>query len=170
MIRHAMGGRAAEELIFEHLSTGASDDLKKATDLARQMICHYGMSERLGPVSYGDDGQDVFLGRDFVSRKDYSEKKSQEIDEEVEKLLHQLYGEARALLEENREVLDRMATALLERETLEAVDLERIMAGEPLAPLPAPPSQTEPGKTRPRPESPKPFAGDKLPDPEPVPG
>ena len=88
----------------------------------------------------------------------------------MEKLLHQLYEEARVLLEENREVLDRMATALLERETLEAVDLERIMAGEPLAPLPAPSSEAEPGKTRPRPESPKPFAGDKLPDPEPVPG
>jgi cell division protease FtsH len=170
MIRHAMGGRAAEELIFDHLSTGASDDLKKATDLARQMVCHYGMSERLGPVSYGDDGQDVFLGRDFVSRKDYSEKKSQEIDEEVEKLLHQLYGEARVLLDDNREVLDRMATALLERETLESVDLARIMAGEPLTPLPALPTQAEPGKTRPRPESPKKFAGDKLPDPEPVPG
>jgi cell division protease FtsH len=149
MIRHAMGGRAAEELIFDHLSTGASDDLKKATDLARQMICHYGMSERLGPVSYGDD---------------------QEIDEEVEKLLHQLYDEARGLLEDNRELLDRMATALLERETLESVDLERIRAGEPLTPLPVPPASAEPGKTRPRSESPKPFAGDKLPDPEPVPG
>jgi cell division protease FtsH len=170
MIRHAMGGRAAEELIFEHLSTGASDDLKKATDLARQMICHYGMSERLGPVSYGDDGQDVFLGRDFVSRKDYSEKKSQEIDEEVEKLLHQLYGEARVLLEENRELLDRMATALLERETLESADLERIRAGESLTPLPTPPTQAEAGKTRPRPDPPTPFASDKLPDPEPVPG
>jgi cell division protease FtsH len=170
MIRHAMGGRAAEELIFDHLSTGASDDLKKATDLARQMVCHYGMSERIGPVSYGDDGQDVFLGRDFVSRKDYSEKKSQEIDEEVERMLHDLYGEARSLLEQNRELLDRVATALLERETLESVDLARIQAGEPLPPLPAPPAAAEPGKSRPRSESPEPFAGDKLPDPEPIPG
>ncbi|HET6303140.1 MAG TPA: ATP-dependent zinc metalloprotease FtsH, partial [Myxococcota bacterium] len=88
MIRHAMGGRAAEEIVFGHLSTGASDDLRKATDLARQMVCKYGMSEKLGPVSYGDEGQDVFLGRDFVMRKDYSEDKAREIDTEVERLLH----------------------------------------------------------------------------------
>ena len=134
------------------------------------MVCHYGMSERLGPVSYGDDTQDVFLGRDLISRKDYSEKKSEEIDEEVEKLLHQLYGEARVLLEDNRETLDRIAEALLERETLESIDLARLLAGEPLPPLPLPPTQAEPEKARPRLESPTPFAGDKLPDPEPVPG
>ncbi|MEN8181797.1 MAG: ATP-dependent zinc metalloprotease FtsH, partial [Myxococcota bacterium] len=170
MIRHAMGGRAAEDLVFDHFSTGASDDLKKATDLARQMVCHYGMSERLGPVAYGDDGQDVFLGRDFVSRKDYSEKKSQEIDEEVEQLLHRLYGEARHLLDQHREVLDRMAEALLERETLEAADISCILANQPLPPLPTPPVVTETEKPRQRNEASDPFPSDKLPDPEPIPG
>ena len=170
MIRHAMGGRAAENLVFDHLSTGASDDLKKATDLARQMVCHYGMSDRLGPVSYGDDSQDVFLGRDFMTRKDYSEKKSEEIDEEIEHLLHKLYAEARQLLDENREILDRMAEALLERETLEATDLQRIMAREPLAPLPTPPVASESQKAPRRSEASDPFPGDKLPDPEPIPG
>jgi cell division protease FtsH len=171
MIRHAMGGRAAEELVFGHLSTGASDDLKKATDLARQMVCKYGMSDRLGPVSYGDEGQDVFLGRDFVMRKDYSEEKAREIDQEVERLLHGLYAEARQILEENRATLDRVTEALLERETLEAGDLRRLLAGEPLPPLPVPPVAAG-GETpaRRRPERAKQFPGEKLPDPEPIPG
>jgi cell division protease FtsH len=169
MIRHAMGGRAAEELVFDHLSTGAANDLKQATELARNMICRYGMSDRLGPVSYADDDHDVFLGRDFVSRKDYSEKKAQEIDEEVSKLLAGLYDEALGLLRDHREKLDTIAAALLERETLDTADLERIMAGEPLPPLPAPhvPSRAE----EPRSASPEaPFRGRKLPDPEPLPG
>jgi cell division protease FtsH len=171
MIRHAMGGRAAEEIVFGHLSTGASDDLRKATDLARQMVCKYGMSERLGPVSYGDEGQDVFLGRDFVMRKDYSEEKAREIDQEVERLLHSLYAEAKQILETNRAMLDRVTEALLERETLEAVDLRRLLAGEELPPLPPPPvTAGAETPTRRRPERAKPFPGEKLPDPEPIPG
>ena len=171
MIRHAMGGRAAEELVFGHLSTGASDDLKKATDLARQMVCKYGMSERLGPVSYGDEGQDVFLGRDFVMRKDYSEEKAREIDQEVERLLHTLYAEARQILEENRATLDRVTEALLERETLDAVDLRRLLAGEPLPPLPVPPvAAGGEAPARRRPERAPQFPGEKLPDPEPIAG
>jgi cell division protease FtsH len=170
MIRHAMGGRAAEELVFGHLSTGAADDLHKATDMARQMVCKYGMSEKLGPVSYGDEGQDVFLGRDFVSRNNYSERKSQEIDEEIEKLLHGLYAEAKRLLTEHRSTLDRMAAALLERETLEAADLRRLMAGQSLPPLAKPmlPSEQEASPRRVQPA--KGFPSDKLPDPEPVAG
>jgi cell division protease FtsH len=171
MIRHAMGGRAAEEIVFEHLSTGASDDLRKATDLARQMVCKYGMSDKLGPVSYGDEGQDVFLGRDFVMRKDYSEDKAREIDTEVERLLHSLYAEAKQILEENRATLERVTEALLERETLEAVDLRRLLAGEPLPPLPVP-ALVAGGEApaRRRPERAKQFPGEKLPDPEPIPG
>ena len=171
MIRHAMGGRASEEIVFGHLSTGASDDLRKATDLARQMVCKYGMSEKLGPVSYGDEGQDVFLGRDFVMRKDYSEDKAREIDTEVERLLHSLYAEAKQILEENRATLDRVTEALLERETLEAVDLRRLLAGEPLPPLPVPAlAAGGEAPARRRPERAKQFPGEKLPDPEPIPG
>jgi cell division protease FtsH len=171
MVKHAMGGRAAEEIVFEHFSTGASDDLKKATDLARRMICKFGMSEKLGPVCFGDEDHDVFLGRDFVMRKDYSEKKAEEIDEEVTRILQELYDDAKQLLTENRPLLARIAEALLERETLESSDLHLLVAGEPLPPLPPPSVAAAPkSKPRPRAERAKEFPGDKLPDPEPIPG
>jgi cell division protease FtsH len=172
MLRHAMGGRAAEELVFNHLSTGAANDLQQATRLAHEMVCVYGMSERIGPVSYNDDSGDVFLGRDFVSRKNYSEQKAQEIDEEVSRLLRECYDEARQVLVDQRGVLDRIADALLERETLEASDLKLILAGQTLPPMPpatAPPAPSAPASRR-RPERAKDFPGEKLPDPEPVAG
>ena len=125
-------------IVFDHFSTGASNDLEQATEWARRMICKYGMSESLGPVSYGDEGGDVFLGRDFVSRKDYSEHKARQIDEEVERIMHSEYDHAKQLLLDNRAVLDRIATALLERETLENKDLELLLKGEALPPLPSP--------------------------------
>jgi cell division protease FtsH len=172
MIKRAMGGRAAEELIFGHLSTGAENDLRQATDLARRMICRYGMSDRIGPVSYGDDDHDVFLGRDFAVRKDYSEKKAEEIDEEVSRTLHSLYDEAKVLLEQNRATLDRITEALLERETLDSRDLKAILAGEalpPLAPVPAPTRAGEPPARAHRESEPRQdFPGKKV--PEPIPG
>jgi cell division protease FtsH len=172
MIKRAMGGRAAEELIFGHLSTGAENDLRQATDLARRMICRYGMSDRIGPVSYGDDDHDVFLGRDFAVRKDYSEKKAEEIDEEVSRTLHSLYDEAKVLLEQNRATLDRITEALLERETLDSRDLKAILAGEalpPLAPVPAPTRAGEPTARAHRESEPRQdFPGKKV--PEPIPG
>jgi cell division protease FtsH len=173
MLRHAMGGRAAEELVFGHLSTGAANDLQQATRLAHEMVCSYGMSERIGPVAYTDDSGDVFLGRDFATRKNYSEQKAQEIDEEVSRLLRESYGEARSALVSHRDVLDRIADALLERETLEAPDLKLILAGEalpPLPPAPVPPAPPSEPAARRRPERAKEFPGDKLPDPEPVAG
>jgi cell division protease FtsH len=174
MIKRAMGGRAAEELVFGHLSTGAENDLRQATDMARRMVCKYGMSDRIGPVSYGDDDHDVFLGRDFVMRKDYSEKKAQEIDEEVSDTLRGLYEEARSLLAENRVVLDRVTEALLERETLDARDLKALVAGQPLPPLavaPAPRAEEAPPRPHREPAEPrKEFPGKKVPDPEPIPG
>jgi cell division protease FtsH len=169
-ITHAMGGRAAEELVFDHLSTGAANDLKQATDEARRMVCSYGMSEKIGPISLGDDDHDVFLGRDFVSRKEYSENKAQEIDDEVSRLLRELYDVAKQLLSENRGLLDRISEGLLERETLDSEELKLLMEGKPLPPLPSPVT----GEVEPQPESPrqpaKAFPGEKLPDPEPVPG
>jgi cell division protease FtsH len=173
MLRHAMGGRAAEELVFGHLSTGAANDLQQATRLAHEMVCSYGMSERIGPVAYTDDSGDVFLGRDFATRKNYSEQKAQEIDEEVSRLLRESYGEARSALVSHRDMLDRIADALLERETLEAQDLKLILAGEalpPLPPAPVPPTPPSEPAARRRPERAKEFPGDKLPDPEPVAG
>jgi len=172
MIKHAMGGRAAEELVFGHLSTGASNDLLQATRMAREMTCRYGMSEAIGPVSFDDDSGDVFLGRDFVTRKNYSEKTAEQIDEEVKHLLTRLYGEAKELLAGNRTVLDRIAEALLERETLETSDLKRLLEGQPLPPLP-PPAALHPGPAEAKPArvpSEAPARGGKLPDPEPMPG
>jgi len=173
MIRHAMGGRAAEELVFGHLSTGASNDLQQATRLARQMVCKYGMSDRLGPVSYGDDDHDVFLGRDFMTRKDFSEKKSEQIDEEVSETLNSLYVEAKQLLVANRATLDSIAESLLERETLDTADLRLLIAGQALPALvlsttdePASPEPRREAKTEAAPK----FSGKKLPDPEPIPG
>jgi len=171
VIRYGMGGRAAEEIVFGHLSTGASNDLEQATNWARRMICEYGMSDRLGPVSYSDTGQDVFLGRDMMARKDYSEKKAQEIDEEVFRILTEKYAEAKSLLTENRNLLDGIAEALLERETLETRDLKALMNGEPLPPPPPVDAGTEPasppsaGPERPSRDD---FPG-QIPDPEPIP-
>ena len=130
------------------------------------------MSDRLGPVSFGDDDADVFLGRDFVTRKDYSEKKAEEIDDEVSKILGGLYSEARQDLVDHRATLDRIAEALLERETLDTADLKLLMAGRELPPLPVPaePPRREEPPRRSRPERAKDFPPDKLPDPEPIPG
>jgi cell division protease FtsH len=173
-IKHGMGGRAAEELVFHRFTTGAANDLKQATDLARQMVCSYGMSEKIGPVSLSDDDHDVFLGRDFVQRRDYSERKAQEIDDEVSRILNSLYDEAKQLLAENRETLDRISEALLERETLDTSELTLLLAGKPLPPLPPPivstAPKTKPPAARAREKKPGAFPADELPDPEPVPG
>jgi cell division protease FtsH len=173
MIEHAMGGRAAEEIVFGHLSTGASNDLLQATRMAREMICRFGMSDAIGPVSFDDDSGDVFLGRDFVTRKNYSEKTAEQIDGEVKRLLSELYQAAKRLLLENRVLLDRIAEALLERETLETADLARLLEGQTLAPL-SPPlaALAGPGEARPArvAEAPPVRGGGKLPDPEPIPG
>jgi cell division protease FtsH len=171
-IRHAMGGRAAEELIFGHFSTGASSDLDTATNLGRRMICQYGMSDTLGPVTYGESGGDVFLGRDMMSRKDYSEKKAEEIDAEVTELLKGKYNEAMQLLVDNRDVLDRIALALLERETLATSDLDLILRDQELPPMEKvihehPANDKDAGAT-PESESQGGFSGG-VPDPEPMP-
>jgi cell division protease FtsH len=170
-ITHAMGGRAAEKLVLDYFSTGAANDLKQATNLARQMVCNYGMNERIGPVSLADDDHDVFLGRDFVQRREYSEKKAQEIDEEVARILSERYDEALAMLSEHRDALDRITDSLLERETLDGSELSLLIEGKTLPPLPSPvvPEQSPPPEPTEK-ESEEPFSGDKLPEPEPVPG
>ena len=170
IIRHAMGGRAAEELVFNQFTTGASNDLEQTTDWAHRMVCKYGMSMKLGPVSFGDDGGDVFLGRDFVARKDYSESTAREIDEEVGALLNSLYAEAKDMLAEHRELLDRTATALLERETLDGRDLATLKRGEELSDVGSLLSGVDSGDSkktgRDNPEQDYPGGG--IPDPEPI--
>ena len=173
-IKHAMGGRAAEELVFGHFSTGAANDLKQATESAHRMVCQYGMSAKIGPVALGDDGGDVFLGRDFMQRKEYSESKAGEVDAEIASILAQAYSEAKQLLTEHRDLLERICEALLERETLDAPELLALQRGETMPPLPSPLSPPDPKHDTPpaRTEDTKPsgIPGDELPDPEPVAG
>ena len=165
IIRYAMGGRAAEDIVFNHFSTGAANDLEQATLSARRMICEFGMSDKLGPVSYGEKSGDVFLGRDMLTRRDFSEKKSEEIDDEVHDVLVRLYAEAKQLLLDNREKLDLIAESLLERETLEGKDLALLMRGEPLPPMPV--LSDESVATTPEKEPREGLGG--MPDPEPIP-
>jgi cell division protease FtsH len=168
-IKHAMGGRAAEKLVFDYVSTGASNDLKQATEMARDMVCLYGMSDVIGPVSLGDGDHDVFLGRDFMSRSNFSGDTARVIDEEVKAMLEGLYDEAYQMLSNNRATLDRIVEALLERETLDTGELELLVASKPLPPMPLPVVESPPVES---PDTAKPpsFSGDPIPDPEPVPG
>jgi cell division protease FtsH len=141
--------------------------------MAREMICRYGMSEAIGPVSFDEEAGDVFLGRDFATRKNYSEKTAEQIDEEVKRLLTKLYAEAKELLEGHRGILDRIAASLLERETLETSDLKLLVAGGTLPPLPPPPalpSGPTGTRTSAKDDAEPSRAGGKLPDPEPMPG
>jgi cell division protease FtsH len=176
VIRYMMGGRAAEEIVFDHLSTGASNDLQRATSWARKMVTEYGMSKELGPVTYGGDGGDVFLGRDLATRKDYSEQKAREIDDEVASILSEKYDEASTLLTDNRGLLNSIAEALLERETLEGPQLDLILRGEPLPELKPDASGDSNSSARPkRDDSDEGLAGGStgggnIPDPEPMPG
>ena len=170
IIRYAMGGRAAEELIFGHFSTGASNDLQQATNWARQMVTEYGMSERLGPVSYADAGGDVFLGRDFAARKEYSEGKAQQIDEEISEILSQKYVEAVEILTAHRDTLVTIAENLLERETLETTDLKMIVDGEPLPEMRTSKSDSTSGSKGSVTSASGDINDGDLPDPEPFPG
>jgi cell division protease FtsH len=113
-----MGGRVAEELTQDEITTGAGNDIERATELARRMVCEWGMSE-LGPLAYGEKDEPVFLGRELSTRTAYSEATSQQIDREVKRIVDQGYRSARGLLTEHREVLDRLAQELLEKESLD---------------------------------------------------
>jgi cell division protease FtsH len=126
-----LGGRTAEELVFGDPSTGAYDDIEKATDLARSMVMEFGMSDRLGPMRYGSPQGEVFLGRDYTRHQDYSDEMASIIDEEVRKLITQAHDEARAILTTHFDALDRMAKALLDRETLGADEVKEILHDVP---------------------------------------
>lgn len=124
----AMGGRAAEELVFSEPTTGASSDIDQATKIARAMVTEYGMSAKLGAVRYGQEQGDPFLGRSMGVQSDYSAEVAREIDDEVRRLIEAAHTEAWAILSEYRDILDSLATELLERETLTRKDLEKIFA------------------------------------------
>ncbi len=122
----SLGGRIAEEIIFDDITTGASSDIKKATGAARRMVTRYGMSSAIGTVNYEEDSDEVFIGRDFAHTKSYSEKKSGEIDEEVKKIIDECYAEAKRLILENKEVLHRCASLLLEKERITREEFENL--------------------------------------------
>jgi cell division protease FtsH len=132
-IAMALGGRVAEEEVFNEVTTGAQDDIKRATRFARAMVCELGMSERLGPVAYGENEESVFLGREMASRReDYSEATAREIDQEVRRIIDDQYKIARSIVHDNRDKLNRLAEALLERETLDAEEIEAALEGREL--------------------------------------
>ena len=144
MICATMGGRAAEEIIFNQLTTGASHDLQQATQRARMMVMQFGMSEALGPRSYGSGTGSLFLGRELYDSRDYSETAAEEIDNEVRRILQTAYHRAKNILMENRDKLESLAVILIEHETLDRQAFEDVMQGKTpaglgaAAPLPAP--------------------------------
>ena len=141
-----MGGRAAEEIALGHITTGAGNDLQRATDLARKMVCEWGMSEKLGPLTFGKREEQIFLGKELTKHKDYSEKTAEEIDEEVKGIVNERYQYARRLLLDNKTSLVNLAQALLERETLDASEIDAIIRGKELAPVA--PAGREQGKEK----------------------
>ncbi len=126
----ALGGRIAEEIVFgeEEITTGAANDLQQVARVARQMVTRFGMSDRLGPVALGRQNGNVFLGRDIASDRDYSDETAAAIDEEVNDLVAQAYGRAKDVLVSNRSVLNRLAEMLVEKETVDAQELQDLLA------------------------------------------
>jgi cell division protease FtsH len=153
-----MGGRCAEEIFLGHITTGAGNDIERATDIARKMVCEWGMSS-LGPLAYGKKEEAIFLGREIAQHRDFSEDTAIRIDQEVHRIVTTAYTNARGILENNRDTLERIALALLDREVLDAIELKLLMENKPLPekvrPAPPSPPQPLPGaepKQAPRPE------------------
>ena len=122
-----LGGRVAEAIVLKEISTGAQNDLERATALARKMICEYGMSEKLGPITFGRRQEQVFLGRDLGRDKDYSEEVAFSIDKEVRAFIEEAYSETEQLLLANMDKLDAIAALLLEKETIDGKEIENLM-------------------------------------------
>ena len=156
-LAYMLGGRAAEELVFHDPTTGASNDIEKATQVARAMVTQFGMNEKLGAIKYGSTGQDVFLGRDLMHQKDYSEAIAAVIDEEIRALIENAHFEAFKILETNRVVLDNLVLALLEKETLNKEEIAEIFSKLKLQP--ARPAWT--GSTKRKPSSKPPVKLEK---------
>jgi cell division protease FtsH len=134
----AMGGRVAEEIVFDEITSGAKGDIDSATNLARRMVCEWGMSDRLGPISLGRGEEEVFLGREIVQQRHVSEETAEAIDEEVREIVETGRRKAREILTERRDALDSIAMALLERESLDETEFMSLVDGSPLPRLPDP--------------------------------
>ncbi|RKY93200.1 MAG: cell division protein FtsH [Ignavibacteriae bacterium] len=136
IITYALGGRAAEKIVFNHYTTGAGNDIEKATGIARKMVCEWGMSDKLGPLSYGAKEEEIFLGREIQKHRDYSEKVAIEIDEEISKIVKHGVERAEKILKDNMEILHKLSKELLEREILDGHEIDTIIKGEELPPVP----------------------------------
>jgi len=135
VITYALGGRAAEKIVFNHYTTGAGNDIEKATSIARKMVCEWGMSEKLGPLSYGAKEEEIFLGREIQKHRDYSEKTAIEIDEEIKEIVNSAMKRSENILNQNIDLLHRLSLELLEREILDSSEIEKIINGEELPPI-----------------------------------
>ncbi|MBI4631287.1 MAG: ATP-dependent zinc metalloprotease FtsH [Chloroflexi bacterium] len=166
MLAGAMGGRAAEELVFGEITNGASGDIAQITDIARTMVTRWGMSEKLGPMTFGKKEELVFLGKELGEQRDYSDSVAQEIDAEVRKLVKEAHEAALKTLREHRAILDRVAKKLMEIETLDMEACEAVFNGqEPPTESPSGGVPTPPRPARPAPESPAPTKGGARPVP-----
>ena len=154
-----LGGRATEELVFEDVTTGAASDLERVTEMARAMVTRYGMSDKLGPMTFGQKEELVFLGKEIGEQRDYSDAVAQEIDEEVRGIVHEAYERAKEVLTQHREALNRIAQRLMEVETLEADEfcaLFKGTSGKPEPPQSPPSAGRERPVAQPAPESQQP--------------
>jgi cell division protease FtsH len=127
-----MGGRMAEEMVFGNQTTGAASDIKQATDLVRKLVCDYGMTEKLGPLSYGDKDEQIFLGREIARHRDYSDKTAEAIDELMHQAVEEQMDRSRKILTEHRDQLDRLAHALIEHEMLDREEIMKVIHGDTL--------------------------------------
>jgi len=139
-----MGGRIAEELFLNVMSTGAGNDIERATDMARKMVCEWGMSD-LGPMTFGKKEEQIFLGREIAQHRDYSEDTAIKIDQEVRKLVNKGYTTAKQLISDNRDTLERIARALIEREVLDANEIKMLVENQQLPPVQPPPTSKDDG-------------------------
>ncbi len=165
MLASSMGGRSAEELTFGEITNGASGDIAQITDIARTMVTRWGMSEKLGPMTFGKKEELVFLGKELGEQRDYSDSVAQEIDAEVRQLVQEAHETALTILREHRPQLDAVAKKLIEVETLDQADFEAVMKGEVPPSESSGPTPTPPRPARPAPETPTPSDGWPLPMP-----
>jgi cell division protease FtsH len=166
MMAGILGGRAAEELVFGEITTGASSDLEKVTEIARSMVTRWGMSDKLGPLVYGKKEELVFLGKEIGEQRDYSESVAQEIDSEVRKLVAEAHETALKTLQDHRDKLDSVATRLMEIETLDMADFEAVWNGQAPRDKGTPAAPAAPtGPSKPSPESPTPGGKQPMPVP-----
>ena len=165
---HAMRGRAAEQIIFGHLTTGASSDIQKVTEIARKMVTEWGMSDKLGPLNYSNQNDAIFLGREIQQHKDYSERTAELIDTEISRLVNDAYDRAVTILNEHLDKLHALALALLDRELLDRKEIGAVIDGEPLDPIPPDGGPTETPPPSPV-ETPEPRPPILRPDPLPGP-